>query len=199
VTRSRVERALDGCFALTVYGWAIASVVHEPDRPLAVGIALAAVNAVVGTLFLVRGAPIDPGGVAELARALPSIVASGLAYRVATREWPTALVIAHAGFAALAIVSLLALGQSFAVLPSRRALVTRGPFAIVRNPIYLGELGMIGSACATRGVLVGFVGLAVTTALLAPRILAEERLLGADEAFASYRARVRHRLLPGIW
>jgi len=197
--RSIADRAIDACFALTVWGWAITSIVHEPDRPLAVGIALAAVNVVVGALLLLRGAPIDPGGIAEVLRALPSIVASGLAYRASLPVWPLALVVVHGGFALFAIVSLVALGRSFAVLPSRRALVTRGPYAIVRHPIYLGETGMIVSACATRGALAAIGAGIVMLALLTPRILAEERLLGADDAFARYRARVRHRLLPGIW
>jgi protein-S-isoprenylcysteine O-methyltransferase Ste14 len=193
------ERALDACFALTVYGWAIASVVHEPDRPTAVGVALAAVNVVVGTLFLLRGAPIDPGGVGDMLRALPSIVASGLAYRLATSEWPIAIVVAHAAFAVLAIASLITLGRSFAVLPSRRSLVERGPYAIVRNPIYLGELGMVVCACATRGALAAIVAFAIMLGLLALRVLAEERVLANDAAYASYRARVRQRLLPWIW
>lgn len=197
--RAPLERALDACFALTVFAWAITSLVHQRDRPLAVGLALSLVNAVVGVLFLVRGAPIDPGGVGELARALPSILASGLAYRLSMHDWPIALVVAHAVCACFAIVSLVALGSSFAVLPSRRTLVARGPYRIVRNPIYLGELGMIVTACATRGVLSAIAALVVMSALLAPRILAEERVLAADHAFAAYRSRVRYRLLPGVF
>jgi protein-S-isoprenylcysteine O-methyltransferase Ste14 len=40
--------------------------------------------------------------------------------------------------------AVLKLGKCFGVLPEARGLVTRGPYGIVRHPVYLGEFG----ACA---------------------------------------------------
>jgi protein-S-isoprenylcysteine O-methyltransferase Ste14 len=124
---------------------------------------------------------------------------SGVAYRQAAPDWPLASVIVHAAFALIAITALLTLGRSFAVLPGRRAIVVRGPYRLVRNPIYLGELGMITTACATRGWPDALGALALGALLLIPRIVLEERALAADPAYEEYRAAVRHRLLPGVF
>jgi protein-S-isoprenylcysteine O-methyltransferase Ste14 len=47
-------------------------------------------------------------------------------------------------FAAWLLVSALALGRCFGILPEVRGLVTRGPYRVVRHPVYLGELGAFG-------------------------------------------------------
>lgn len=47
------------------------------------------------------------------------------------------LVIAGTGFASFAV---LVLGRSLSILPEARRLVTSGPYALVRHPLYLGEM-----------------------------------------------------------
>jgi protein-S-isoprenylcysteine O-methyltransferase Ste14 len=79
-------------------------------------------------------------------------------------------------------------------------LETRGVYAVVRNPSYLGLL------VSSQGWVLAFrsgVGVILAAALLVPlvaRIRAEERLLrshfGAE--YEAYRART-WRLLPGIY
>jgi protein-S-isoprenylcysteine O-methyltransferase Ste14 len=47
------------------------------------------------------------------------------------------------GWCAWLLVSVFALGRCFGVLPEVRGLVTRGPYRIVRHPVYLGEFGAV--------------------------------------------------------
>jgi protein-S-isoprenylcysteine O-methyltransferase Ste14 len=81
-----------------------------------------------------------------------------------------------------------------------QSIVTTGPYSIVRHPMYAGAaLYMIGTAL----LLGSWIGLAATPLLigvLSVRIAIEERTLrGEFPDYASYAARVRYRLVPGLW
>jgi protein-S-isoprenylcysteine O-methyltransferase Ste14 len=96
------------------------------------------------------------------------------------------------------LVAVLALGRCFGVLPEVRGLVTRGPYSVVRHPVYLGELG----ACV--GLVVAAptpwnVGVAaVFAAAQFVRMRLEERALGSEfPEYASYAARTP-RLVPRL-
>lgn len=99
----------------------------------------------------------------------------------------------------LVIASLLALGRSFGFVAADRGVVTRGPYAAVRHPVYASYLviqtGYVAQATSWRNLVV----LSVATMCNIGRILAEERILSASPAYQDYRQRVRFRLLPGLW
>jgi protein-S-isoprenylcysteine O-methyltransferase Ste14 len=95
-----------------------------------------------------------------------------------------------------------ALGSSFTVQPRPRddaALVTGGPFRIVRHPIYLGALLCLAGGSLFRS----WTGLALTgglAVLWAGKARVEERYLsGRFPEYAAYRRRVRYRLLPYVY
>lgn len=97
------------------------------------------------------------------------------------------------------IYAKLSLGRAFDLLPARRGTVARGAYRLVRHPIYLGYLvthcAFLASHASLRNgaVYAGLYGLQLI------RIRREERCLAADPAYARYRARVRWRLLPGLY
>jgi protein-S-isoprenylcysteine O-methyltransferase Ste14 len=100
---------------------------------------------------------------------------------------------------ALAVASLAALGRSFGFVAADRGLVTRGPYAVVRHPVYaayvLIQCGYVLQAVSMRNVAV----LAVITGCNAGRAICEERVLAEHSDYATYRGRVRRRLIPGVW
>lgn len=132
----------------------------------------------------------------------------GLILVALTRNSDPAVPLQVAGWVAVAIA--LILGGSGLWMIRRRltampapvdgaVLMDRGPFALVRHPIY-------------GGVILGFVGLslkggnvyaAVLSLLLVPFFYAktehEERLLAAQfPEYVEYRQRVRRRMLPWV-
>ncbi len=101
--------------------------------------------------------------------------------------------------AGLSLASLIALGRMFGVRPALRTLITRGPYKIVRHPMYLayviGDIGYNLQEWNFGTVLLALAG----WASLIYRIHAEERVLSKDPGWSQYAATVRYRLIPGIW
>jgi protein-S-isoprenylcysteine O-methyltransferase Ste14 len=90
------------------------------------------------------------------------------------------------------LVSVMALGRCFGVLPEARGLVVRGPYRAIRHPVYLGELvALAGLAIAAPVPENLILGTAVLAAQLV-RIRLEERALSdAFSEYASYAKRTR--------
>jgi protein-S-isoprenylcysteine O-methyltransferase Ste14 len=100
---------------------------------------------------------------------------------------------------AVCVMSLLALGRSFGFVAADRGLVTRGPYAVVRHPVYASYLliqsGYLLQSISLRNVLV----MVLASGCNVGRALMEERLLDRTPAYRAYRHRVRWRLVPGLW
>ena len=90
------------------------------------------------------------------------------------------------------------LARSYGIVPADRGLVTAGPYAFVRHPLYasylVGGIGYLLQSASFWNVAV----VLVTVGWQLVRITAEERHLAGPD-YASYRARVRWRLCPGVW
>ena len=101
--------------------------------------------------------------------------------------------------ACLSLASLISLGRFFGVRPALRGLATRGPYGLVRHPLYLAYvLADIGYNLQEWNFATLML-VAAGWASMIYRIGAEERVLSHDTHWADYARRVRYRLFPGIW
>jgi protein-S-isoprenylcysteine O-methyltransferase Ste14 len=78
--------------------------------------------------------------------------------------------------------------------------VDTGPYAVVRHPLYTGILIVMVGLALWLGSLAGALATVVPAAILALRIVVEERVLReAMPEYSLYAQRVRARLLPRLW
>ena len=114
----------------------------------------------------------------------------------------TALLVADvllAGGLIFAIASLAFLGRCFGILPDVRGLVTRGPYRVVRHPLYLGELtSLLGIALGADRWLLAVALWLVAVGLQLVRTKYEERSLRAEFPEYSQYAERTKRLIPGV-
>jgi protein-S-isoprenylcysteine O-methyltransferase Ste14 len=81
-----------------------------------------------------------------------------------------------------------------------QTVISSGPYAIVRHPMYAYVLPFGVGASLMLGSLWGLLGLIPLIAILAARTLGEEAVLNAGlPGYSAYARKVRYRLLPGIW
>lgn len=157
---------------------------HEPPRTRD-GRLLVECAAIASTFLLAGLGLLAPGG-PVLWRSSPIVVGIALAATLAG--------------VTLAVASAYSLGANFSFGPQGRTLVVRGPYRLVRHPIYLAELAMIAGVSIADVRLVPVVGALVVVVLQLVRIRAEERLLRSTfPRFSSYAAVTRFRLVPHVW
>ena len=81
-----------------------------------------------------------------------------------------------------------------------QTVITTGPYAIVRHPLYFGALFYIAATSLVLGSWWGLALVPILACLLVIRIGIEERTLRMGlEGYDDYARRVRWRLVPLIW
>jgi protein-S-isoprenylcysteine O-methyltransferase Ste14 len=113
--------------------------------------------------------------------------------------WPEAGLVLTTLAAVLSIVCLVTLGKRFGVRPALRSLVTRGPYRLVRHPLYLSYvIAAIGFNLQVWNLATLLLVLLGWSAMVY-RIVSEELVLARDPSWRSYVALVPYRLIPGVW
>ncbi len=174
--------------------------------------------ALLAALFRQRAGPSDTGGKRApssvlwiMLQGVGIFLAAGAPVRWAEDRWSAAAWASGAAvlalmFGAVALFdwSSRTMGQNWALVARTRSdarLVTTGPFAYTRNPIYVAlALFMVGLSIASGHevrLLIAFPVYAVATLL---RVRIEEQVLRAEfgSVYDAYAARVR-RFLPGLF
>ena len=158
------------------------------------------------------GVTAEKRGVQKVAMALMTIfsglllIVPSLDHRFHWSRVPAGLSIAADSLAliAIAIVFWVFRENSFAsatiAVSPDQTLVSTGPYAFLRHPMYLGLLLMQWAVPLALGSWRGWPISLALTAVIIYRLLDEEKLLREKLAgYAEYCEMVPHRLLPGVW
>jgi len=101
------------------------------------------------------------------------------------------------------VVARIHLGRLWSSAITRKEdhhVVDRGPYRLVRHPIYTGLIATIFATAAAQATVTGLLGAALVAAGLWLKARIEERFLTAElgaDAYGAYRRRVP-MLIPGI-
>jgi protein-S-isoprenylcysteine O-methyltransferase Ste14 len=99
----------------------------------------------------------------------------------------------------LVVVGKLTLGRSFGLVPANRGIVIRGPYTLVRHPIYTGYLVTHIAFLIAHPRWWNVLVIATADSALVVRALIEERVLAGDAEYQSYCRRVGWHLVPGVF
>lgn len=96
------------------------------------------------------------------------------------------------------LVAVITLGRCFGILPEARGLVTRGPYRLMRHPVYFGELGACGGLVLAHPSAWNLGCAAAFAGCQAIRMRLEEQALTREFAeYVTYAQRTP-RLLPHL-
>jgi len=99
----------------------------------------------------------------------------------------------------LVVIGKMALGRSFGLVPANRGVVVRGPYTIVRHPIYTGYLITHVAFFIADPIPWNAVVILIADTALILRALMEERVLSNDVEYQGYCRRVGWHLVPGVF
>ena len=135
-----------------------------------------------------------------------TFVVSALDYRFGWSDVPESAVAAGNALVVLGFLSVFAVFRenSFASaiieVGKGQKVVSTGPYALVRHPMYAGALLLFVGSPLALGSSWGLLLIVPMTAILIVRLLDEEKYLVRNlPGYEAYCAKVRYRLVPGVW
>lgn len=85
-------------------------------------------------------------------------------------------------------------------LAGDQRVISSGPYALVRHPMYVAALLMLSGFPIALGSWWGLLVIAAIVPALIWRLLDEEKFLAANlPGYRDYQDKVRYRLLPAVW
>lgn len=100
---------------------------------------------------------------------------------------------------ALVVIGKIALGRSFGLVPANRGVVVRGPYSLVRHPIYSGYLVTHVAFLMAQPTRWNACVFLLADIALVLRALMEERILSDDLEYQQYCRKVGWHLVPGVF
>ncbi len=78
--------------------------------------------------------------------------------------------------------------------------ISSGPYALVRHPMYLGTLLLYVLSPLALGSYIALIPALLIIPVIIARILSEEKMLAKDlPGYQEYMEKVHFRLVPGVW
>ena len=137
---------------------------------------------------------------------LAVLVVSGLDHQFMWSHMPPIVsvvgdvLVALGGFMVLLVFRANTYGGSSIEIVEGQKVISSGPYAIVRHPMYVGIIVIAVGAPLALGSWWALLAVVCATTALIWRILDEETLLRSDLAgYNEYALRVRYRLVPFVW
>jgi protein-S-isoprenylcysteine O-methyltransferase Ste14 len=85
-------------------------------------------------------------------------------------------------------------------LASDQKVISTGPYALIRHPMYAGGLVMLAGVPIALGSWWGLLVIAAMTPALMWRLIDEEEFLSRNlPGYLEYKKKVRYRLIPLVW
>jgi protein-S-isoprenylcysteine O-methyltransferase Ste14 len=135
-----------------------------------------------------------------------AIVIPALDHRFGWSDVPAFVVMLGNGFVALSYIVFYIVfrentyGAATIRIAENQTVISTGPYAIVRHPMYGGALLLVLGIPLALGSWWGLVTVVPTVAGLVWRLLDEERFLAANlPGYSDYMRKVRYRLVPFVW
>ena len=156
---------------------------------------------ITGFFVLCRSQPLaQDNRIGTVVLALTAAIIPLLVQWTASAPERTEFLVVGEGTALLMMgAGLFYLRKNFSIVPQYRGIVSRGPYAVVRHPIYASYLIFDGALVVAAHSWFAAAMWFAEGALLMLRAEYEERLLASsDQAYNRYKKRVRWRFVPGL-
>ncbi|HET9981936.1 MAG TPA: isoprenylcysteine carboxylmethyltransferase family protein [Longimicrobiales bacterium] len=134
------------------------------------------------------------------------LVVPGIEWRSRGTRFPLWVILLGDALTALAFATIFRVFQenrhasSVVEVSSGQRVITTGPYAVVRHPMYAGAMLLFFGTPLALGSVWALAIAAALAATIVVRLLYEERFLRANlPGYDEYRRKVRYRLVPYVW